>query len=154
MTDWADQGGEAPGWAHLVDAPDQTRPPVRVLTSNTILYCDRWAAVVDFYRSGLELQATMERDWFVEFEIHPGAHLSVADASHATVAAGNGSGLTLSWYVNDIDATRNRVIARGIEVSAPIRRWDADTFFVFDPAGNRIEFWAHADGVVSTPSSV
>ncbi len=86
----------------------------------------------------------MERDWFVEFELHAGAHLSVADASHTTIAAGNGSGLTLSWRVDDVTAARNGVIAQGIDASPIRRRWDSDTCFVFDPAGNRIEFWAPA----------
>jgi catechol 2,3-dioxygenase-like lactoylglutathione lyase family enzyme len=113
--------------------------------SNTIIYCDRWSAVVDFYRSGLGLRVRMERDWFVEFELHPGAHLSVADASHTTIAAGNGSGLTLSWRVDDAAATRDGLIARGIDASPIQRRWDADTCFVSDPAGNRIEFWSRAE---------
>lgn len=132
---------------------DQALHPAPVLTSNTILYCDQWADVVDFYRDGLGLRVTMEREWFLEFEIHPGAHLSVANANRATVEAGDGSGLTLSWCVGDIDTTRNHLTSRGIEVSAPIPRWNADTCVVFDPAGNRIEFWAHTDDTSAPPSS-
>ena len=112
-----------------------------ILTTNTIIYCGQWADVVDFYRHRLGLRPTMERDWFVEFEIHTGAHLSVADASRATIAPGDGSGLTLSWRVADIEAARARLATRG-EVSAVRERWDADAFVVFDPVGNRIEFWA------------
>jgi catechol 2,3-dioxygenase-like lactoylglutathione lyase family enzyme len=114
------------------------------LTSNTIIYCAQWADVVDFYRDGLGLRPSMEREWFVEFELHAGAHLSVADASRATIAPGDGSGLTLSWNVADLAATRTRLTARGIEASVVRTRWGADTFFVSDPAGNRIEFWAVA----------
>ena len=150
MTEEYEQGGEAPCWAHIVDELDQERASLQVSTSNTIIYCDQWSAVVGFYRSGLGLHATLERDWFVEFELHPGAHLSVADASHATVAAGNGSGLTLSWRVDDVATARRGVIARGIHASPIRRRWDADTCFVFDPAGNRIEFWAPVDDSPST----
>lgn len=157
MTEAIDQGGEAPCWSHLVDdldghldnrlddASDQAVAPLQPVASNTIIYCDEWAVVVDFYRSGLGLRATMERDWFIEFDLHPGAHLSVADASRATVAAGDGSGLTLSWRVDDVAAARARVVGRGIDASPIRRRWDADTCFVFDPAGNRIEFWAPVD---------
>ena len=139
-----DQGGEAPCWAHFVDEIDQARAPLQALTSNTIIYCDDWSAVIDFYRNGLGLRATMEREWFVEFEVHPGAHVSVADASRTTIAAGNGTGLTLSWRVDDVAAARDSLIARGIDTSPIRRRWDADTCFVFDPAGNRIELWAPA----------
>lgn len=141
MIDDADQGGEAPCWAHFVDDLEQS-PTAAILASNTIIYCDRWSEAVDFYRTGLGLRATMERDWFVEFELHRGAHLSVADANRATVAAGDGSGLTLSWHIDDIEAVRNRLTARGIEATDVRPRWGAHTFFVHDPAGNRIEFWA------------
>lgn len=127
-----------------MDSMTQTPVPLRLSASNTIIYCDQWSAVVDFYRSGLGLRATMEREWFVEFELHPGAHLSVADASHTTIAAGNGSGLTLSWRVDNVAAARDFAIAQGIDASPIRRRWDATTCFVFDPVGNRIEFWAPA----------
>ena len=139
MSDEAEQSGET--------AP---RPLIR--SSNTIIYCHAWAEVVDFYRIGLGLRATMERDWFVEFEVHSGAHLSVADASRASVAAGNGSGLTLSWCVDDVDVARARLTTRGIEASAVDTRWGARSFFVFDPAGNRIEFWAEIPASESTQS--
>ena len=92
MIDDADQGGEAPCWAHLEDDLDLRDAPPFVIGSNTILYCEQWPAVVDFYRTSLGLRVTMERDWFVEFELDPGAHVSIADASRASVAAGDGSG--------------------------------------------------------------
>jgi catechol 2,3-dioxygenase-like lactoylglutathione lyase family enzyme len=145
VTDDADQGGEAPCWAHFADDLDQ-RPAAPIsLASNTILYCDRWSDVVDFYRTSLGLRSTMERDWFVEFELHSGAHLSVADSSRSTVAASDGSGLTLSWRVDDVRAARARLLANDVEVSPIETRWGADAFFVFDPAGHRIEFWSADD---------
>ncbi|BAN04369.1 VOC family protein [Ilumatobacter coccineus] len=138
----ADQGGEAPCWAHLVDDldPPASAPPIR--SSNTILYCDAWLDVVAFYRDRLGLRTTMERDWFVEFELHPGARVSVADASRATVAAGTGQGVTLSVGVDDIAAARAWLHSTGIDVPAPTMRWGAHQFFIHDPAGNRIEFWS------------
>lgn len=145
MIDDADQGGEAPCWAHLVDDLDVPYTPVRPIGSNTILYCDRWSDVVHFYRTKLGLRPTLERDWFVEFELHPGAHISVADASRATIAAADGSGLTLSWRVDDVGAMRTRLIATEVEVSSVHTRWGADAVFVIDPAGNRIEFWSAND---------
>lgn len=145
MIDDAEQGGETPCWAHLEDDLDLRHAPSGPSGSNTILYCDRWSEVVDFYRTGLGLRATMERDWFVEFELHAGAHLSVADASRATIAAGDGSGLTLSWRVDDVAAVHARLEANGVEVSPVGSRWGADVFFAFDPVGHRIEFWSGGD---------
>lgn len=144
MTDAADQGGEAPCWAHFVDDLDQPTPSPTLMSSNTIIYCENWSDVVGFYRKGLGLRPTMERDWFVEFELHPGAHLSVADAARATITAGDGSGLTVSWRVDDIEAMRSSLVANAIEVSTVRSRWGADYINVFDPAGNRIEFWSDA----------
>ncbi len=141
MSENSDHGGEAPCWAHFVDELDQVRTSIEPLGSNTIIYCDDWTAIVEFYRNGFGLRATMERDWFVEFELHAGAHLSVADASHATVDAGTGAGITLSWRVADVVATREHLVAQGVDASPIRQRWGADTCFVFDPAGNRIEFW-------------
>lgn len=146
VIDDADQGGEAACWAHLTDELDLRQPssdaPPSVLGSNTIIYCDRWADVVDFYRTGLGLRTSMERDWFVELELHPGAHVSIADASRATIVAGDGTGLTLSWRVADLDAERDRLRGNGVDVSSVRSRWGARAFFVLDPVGNRIEFWS------------
>lgn len=142
MVEDAEQGGEAPCWAHLTDELDQHAAPTPIVGSNTILYSDRWPDLVAFYRNGLGLRTSMERNWFVEFELHPGAHISVADSSRASIPAGNGSGLTLSWLVDDAGATRARLVASGIDASPIQTRWDAPAFFVIDPAGNRIEFWS------------
>lgn len=144
MPDDADQGGEAPCWAHVVDDLDQQREPLRIAGSNTILYTDRWSELANFYRTGLGLRTSMERDWFVEFELHPGAHISVADAHRASIASGDGAGVTLSWRVEDATAIRNRLAANGIDASPIQNRWGSPGFFVFDPAGNRIEFWSES----------
>lgn len=142
MADDVDHGGEAPCWAHLTDDLDAHPAQLRISASNTILYTDRWPELVAFYRTGLGLRPTAERDWFVEFELHPGAHVSVADAGRATVSIGDGSGLTLSWRVGDASACRRQLVQNGIDVSPIESRWGAPGFFVTDPAGNRIEFWS------------
>ena len=144
MTNEADQGGEAPCWAHFVDDLEHRPSALTVRASNTIIYCDKWDEVVTFYRDRLGLRATMERDWFIEFELNTGAYLSVADARRATVDAGNGSGLTLSWCVDDLDAALAQLTANGVEASAIVTRWGSRCCYVSDPAGNRIEFWAEA----------
>lgn len=145
MSESADQGGEAPCWAHFVDDLDRSSSPFTARRSNTILYCDDWSDVVAFYRDGLGLRPTAERDWFVEFEIHPSGYLSVADATRATVGAGDGSGLTLSWCVDDVDTVIAHLAARGVDTSAVVNRWGSRCCDVFDPAGNRIEFWSPPD---------
>ncbi len=84
----------------------------------------------------------MERDWFIEFELQPGVHVSGADARRASIASGYGAGLTLSWRVEDAAAIRDRLVANQIDASPTRWRWGSSGFFVFDPAGNRIEFWS------------
>lgn len=115
---------------------------VHVERSNTILYSDRWAETVEFYRERLRLEVTHENDWFVEFVVRPGSFVSVADASRSSIRSGDGAGLTLSWQVADLDAVRAALRDVGIEVGEPETRFGARVFDVFDPAGNRIEFWS------------
>ena len=119
---------------------------VAVERTNTVLYCDRWAEVVAFYRDRLGLTVTFENDWFVEFAVHTGAFLSVANAARASIRAGDGAGITLSWQVADVTAARSALAEAGVEVGDLIRRFGADVFDVFDPAGNRIEFWSESSG--------
>ncbi len=144
MADDLDQGGEAPCWAHFVEHLDQRSAPIRITGSNTVLYSDRWFELVDFYRTGLGLRTSMERDWFVEFELHSGAHISVADAHEAGMVSGDGTGVTLSWRIDDVAVVREALVRNGIEVSPIGNRWSSPGFFVSDPAGNRIEFWSAA----------
>ncbi len=151
MIDASDEGGEAPCWAHFVDDLDRSPSPLPIRSSNTIVYCDDWSDVVDFYRDGLGLRITTERDWFIEFELRAGAHLSVADASRATVESGDGSGLTLSWCIDDVDSVVARLGATGLEPSDVVTRWGSRCCYLFDPAGNRIEFWEPAAGLDAAP---
>lgn len=144
MSDDADRGGEAPCWAHFSDDLERHEPLIGIAGSNTILYSDRWRELADFYRTGVGLRVSMERDWFIEFELHAGAHVSVADADRATIASGDGRGVTLSWNVDDAGAVRHRLMRNGIDVSPIKLRWGSPGCVVFDPAGNRIEFWSRA----------
>lgn len=144
MADGVDQGGEAPCWAHFVEELDGPAAPLRIVGTNTILYSDRWSELVEFYRTGLGLRASMAREWFVEFDLHAGAHISIADANRASIAGGDGDGLTLSWRVDDAEETRQRLEHNGIDASPIEHRWGSPGFFVVDPDGNRIEFWSDA----------
>lgn len=110
--------------------------------ANTILYCEAFADTVDFYRDVFEFDVAFANDWFTEFALGDGSHLSVADAARATIGPGSGAGLTLSWQVPDIDAAHRSLTARGARPDPVHQRWGAAAFHVRDPEGHRIELWA------------
>ena len=112
--------------------------------TNTILYCRNWAATVAFYRRQLELAVNFENDWFVEFCLHDGAYLSIADASRASIAAVAGEGITLAWQVGNLAEIHAHLETGGAEVTAIRRRWGAWVFYCHDPEGHRLEFWTAA----------
>lgn len=115
--------------------------PLLVTRTNTILYCNAWADTVAFYRDIIGLTSKFVNDWFVEFELGGGAHLSVADTAHTSIPTGGGAGLTLSWEVTDLEAACQHLIDQSVVVTEPTHRWGATTVFLHDPEGNRIELW-------------
>ena len=68
-------------------------PALELLTTNIIFYCRNWQATVEFYRRTLALPVTFESDWFVEFRLAGGSHLSIADERRATVKSAAGAGV-------------------------------------------------------------
>lgn len=119
---------------------------LHVERSNTILYCARWNETVAFYRGLLGGAVTFENDWFVELAVGDGSYVSIADASRATIEPAAGAGITLSWQVADVEATRLVLLDVGIPVSAVITRFGAQVVDVFDPEGHRIELWSPSPG--------
>ena len=115
---------------------------IAVQRTNTILYCRRWPATVQFYRDQLRLPVAFENDWFVEFQLNAAAYLSVADAAHTSIAAVDGQGITLAWQVLDLEEVRTHLLEQGIAATPLRRRWDAWVFYCHDPEGHRLEFWA------------
>lgn len=115
--------------------------------SNTILYCGRWGETVDFYRGVLGLAVSVEKDWFVEFQLTETSFVSVADARRASIDTSAGQGLTLALQVDDVDAMHARLAEAGVEVE-PVKShpWGALSFFCRDPEGYRLEFWQPLDG--------
>ena len=110
--------------------------------SNTIFYCDRWDAAVDFYRRVLGLPVNVENDWFVEFRLTRDSFVSVADARRTSVRSSRGQGITLTLQVDDVHAERQRLAAAGVQVGAVAKHpWGALGFFCRDPEGYRLEFW-------------
>lgn len=122
--------------------------------TNTILYCRNWEATAAFYRSTLALPVSYANDWFVEFTLHAGAHLSVADAARASISAVDGQGITLAWQVDDLPAARAQLEAAGVEVTPIKRRWGARVCYCYDPEGHRIELWADTAREEDTPAGV
>jgi hypothetical protein len=117
--------------------------PVR---ANTILYCRRWAATVQFYRDQLRLPVAFENDWFVEFQLNAAAYLSVADAARASIAAVDGQGITLAWQAHNLEEARTHLLEQGIAVAPLRRRWGAWVFY--GPFGREptcFSCWMNAD---------
>jgi catechol 2,3-dioxygenase-like lactoylglutathione lyase family enzyme len=117
-----------------------TSAPFRL--SNTILYCERWAETVEFYRRVLALPVNVEKDWFVEFRLTEQSFVSIADAGRASIESSGGRGVTLTLQVDDVRAMHARLVGAGIEAQ-PVREhpWGALSFFCRDPEGYRLEFW-------------
>jgi predicted enzyme related to lactoylglutathione lyase len=117
---------------------------LRAERTNTILYCTTWSETVAFYRDSLGLPVSFENDWFVEFDVAPGSFVSVADSGRASVAPGDGRGITLSWQVEDVTATRDTLRESGVDVGPVRHRFGSPVVDLFDPVGNRIELWSQA----------
>ena len=118
-----------------------TIPKLVVERTNTILYCEHWIDTVAFYRDTLGLTATHTTDWFVEVHLTGTAHLSLANAASATITAGHGAGLTLSWQINNLDAIHQSLSRAGIATTTPAHRWNSTYIELHDPEGTRIELW-------------
>ena len=117
------------------------RESIRVI--NTILYCRRWQETVTFYRDILGFPTTFENDWFVEFKVTTNACLSVVNEQRATIKSAEGRGLTLAFQVDRADETWQHLLAKGVNVGKIADHpWGGRAFFLFDPAGNRLEVWS------------
>jgi catechol 2,3-dioxygenase-like lactoylglutathione lyase family enzyme len=114
---------------------------MKIVRSNTILYCERWRETVAFYRDILKLPVGMEKEWFVEFRLTDTAMLSVADTSRATIDTSRGEGITISLRVDNVDQARAALEERGVS-PGPLRSiWGSRAFYLHDPEGTRLEFW-------------
>lgn len=114
--------------------------------SNTILYCRRWAETVDFYGRVLGLPVSVEKDWFVEFQLTERSFVSIADARRSRIESAAGQGVTLTLQVNDIHAVRAELEEAGVGPGpVKLHPWGALGFFCRDPEGYRIEFWQPTD---------
>lgn len=113
-----------------------------IISCNFILYCKRWSQTVDFYNNKLDLPINFQNDWFVEFIIDDSSRLSIADENRASVKSCRGTGITISLKTEDINVLIKQLETNKLNIP-PIKKhpWGALCFFIYDPEGNRIEFW-------------
>ena len=115
---------------------------MNIKTSNTILYCKKWQETVTFYAETLQLDIHFSNAWFVEFWINASARLSIANEAHASIPSAAGKGVTIAFQVEDLQLIHTRLIEAGSQPTAIKVRWGSHVFYVHDPEGNRVEFWA------------
>ncbi|MBN2332989.1 MAG: VOC family protein [Deltaproteobacteria bacterium] len=114
-----------------------------IKTVNTILYCRKWQETVAFYQTQLGLKVTTSRPWFVEFELNEASRLSIADEKMTSIDSSDGKGITITLEVDDIEAAYSYLHEAGLKPT-PTRDhpWGAKVVHLYDPEGNRIEFWS------------
>lgn len=115
---------------------------INIKKTNTILYCKNWHKVVSFYKNILELKINFENDWFVEFILNDLSMLSVANEGRSKIKSSNGAGVTISLNVDDIEKSYSFLIKKNLKLSEIKQVWNSEVFYIFDPEGNRIEFWS------------
>lgn len=109
---------------------------------NTILYCNKWKETIAFYRDTLGFPVSFTKEWFVEFEVNETSRLSVAEASRTSIDSSEGKGITISMKVDDIYATYGTLKAKGIQQIIIKEHWGSKVIYLYDPEGNRLEFWS------------
>jgi len=115
---------------------------IKINSSNIILYCRKWEEMVSFYQALLNLPVITSLDWFIEFKISDTSRLSIADESKTSIESNDGKGITITFEVNDIQRTHANLIQMGLNHPAiKDHLWGAQVIHIYDPEGNRIEFW-------------
>lgn len=119
---------------------------MEIKTSNTILYCRKWKECLVFYKTQLGLKVNMEKKWFLEFKLNKFSRLSIADEAKTSIMSNEGKGTTISLEVVDIIETHLFLKEAGVH-PPPIKDhpWGAKVIYIYDPEGNRIEFWEKID---------
>lgn len=115
---------------------------MKIKAANTILYCKKWRETIDFYRDGLKLRVLSSTDWFMEFKLNESARLSVADESRTSVKSGEGRGITISLQVENVEELYSELLDSGFEPTAIKEVWGSKATYLYDPEGNRLEFWS------------
>jgi uncharacterized glyoxalase superfamily protein PhnB len=106
------------------------------------LYCQNWGDTVKFYRDVLKLSVNHKAKWLVEFQVIDNTFLSIANAASTSIQSSKGSGITLSFQVENVDAVKRRLNEINIETGPTKSIWGARAFYIFDPEGHRVELWS------------
>jgi len=115
---------------------------MNIETSNIILYCKRWNDTVAFYRDALRFPIKFLNEWFVEFSLNHAASLSVADEEKSSIKSCSGKGITISLKIDDITTMYSSLEKAGLHPTPIKKIWGSKLFYIFDPEGNRVEFWS------------
>jgi catechol-2,3-dioxygenase len=115
---------------------------MRIKSTNIILYCKNWDEMVAFYQRTLQLPITTSTEWFIEFKLTGTSRLSIANEARTAIKSSSGKGITIGLQVADLMNTRVRLKDAGLDPTEVKEVWGAKAFYLFDPEGNRIEFWS------------
>ena len=116
---------------------------MEIKTANTILYCRNWKETVAFYEIQLGLLVMTARAWFVEFKLNETSRLSIADESRTSIDSNDGKGITITLEVDNIEATHLYLNEAGLNPThVKNHSWGAKVIHIYDPEGNRLEFWS------------
>lgn len=112
------------------------------LTTNIILYCEKWEKTVHFYKNALALEVAFSSDWFIEFSLNDKSCLSIADQARSSIKSTRQKGMTITLQVLDIHKLWNDFNEKQLKPTQIKRHpWNAKVFYLFDPEGHRIEVW-------------
>ncbi|MCI0714486.1 MAG: VOC family protein [Chloroflexi bacterium] len=109
--------------------------------SNVILYCQQWAKTVDFYEHILGFEVNFRSGWFVEFLVHAGSYVSIADETRSTIKSSTGDGITLPWQGDELEAVHAALVEQGVQVTDIAHKWGSLVCYLYDPEGHRLELW-------------
>ena len=89
------------------------------------------------------MPVTTSNEWFVEFKLNDGSRLSIADEARTSIDSNDGKGITITLEVDNIEVTHLYLHEVGLNPT-PIKNhvWGARVIHIYDPEGNRLEFWA------------
>ncbi|MBF0226808.1 MAG: VOC family protein [Desulfobacterales bacterium] len=82
-------------------------------------------------------------EWFIEFKLNETSRLSIANEERTSVRSSCGKGLTITMRVVDIKETLSFLEKEELNPT-PIKDhpWGAKVIYIYDPEGNRLEFWS------------
>lgn len=115
---------------------------MKIKSFNTIIYCKKWDQTVSFYKNELRLPITLSKEWFVEFQLTENARISVANESKSSIKSCQGKGITISLEVKDLEALHALLEKDRLKPTMVKEIWESKQFYIYDPEGNRIEFWS------------